>query len=280
MFTPLISQYIENYLCYIGNSMENFPCINTVLPRGKMTFDQREFDIRCEWGEQGVARLATISDAIIIVDVMSFSTCVSVATSRGATVYPYRWKNESRIPFAQSVGAELAGARGKSRYSLSPASLLQIPPDARLVLPSPNGSTLTLSTGQTPTFAGCLRNSKAVALAAAHCGRKVAIVPAGERWKEDNSLRPSFEDLVGAGAIISHLTGSLSPEARLARDAFCGVESDLLARLKECSSGKELIDMGFEDDIFLIAQMDVDDCAPVLKDGAYRKAEPTAGSDA
>ena len=26
-----------------------------------MTFDQQEFDIRCEWGEQGVAHLAPIS---------------------------------------------------------------------------------------------------------------------------------------------------------------------------------------------------------------------------
>ena len=47
-----------------------------------MTFDQREFDIRCEWGEQGVARLAPISDAVIIVDIMSFSTCVTDEKSR------------------------------------------------------------------------------------------------------------------------------------------------------------------------------------------------------
>jgi len=239
-----------------------------------MTFDQREFDIRCEWGEQGVARLAPISDAVIIVDIMSFSTCVTVAAAREATVFPYRWKDDSRLAFAHSVGAELAGSRGKSRFSLSPASLLLIPPGTRLVLPSPNGSTLTLSTGQTPTFAGCFRNSKAVALAAMRCGRKVAVVPAGERWKEDQTLRPAFEDLVGVGAIIQHLTGTLSPEARLAVDAFRGAVPELLVRLKECSSGKELIAMGFEDDIPVIAEMDVDDCAPILKDGAYRKAEP------
>ena len=239
-----------------------------------MTFDQREYDVRCEWGEQGVARLAPISDAVIIVDVMSFSTCVTVAATRGATVFPYRWKDDSRVAFAQSVGAELAGSRGKSRFSLSPASLLQIPPGTRLVLPSPNGSTLTLSTGHTPTFAGCFRNSKAVALAAMRCGEKIAVIPAGERWKEDHTLRPAFEDLVGAGAVIQHLTGSLSPEARLALDAFRGAVSDLVGRLKECLSGKELIGMGFEDDIPIIAQVDVDDSAPILKEGAYRKAEP------
>jgi len=45
-----------------------------------MTYDQAEYDIRCEWGMQGVARLAGDCDAVIIVDVMS---CVSVATARG-----------------------------------------------------------------------------------------------------------------------------------------------------------------------------------------------------
>ena len=39
--------------------------------------------------------------------------------------------------------------------------------------------------------------------------------PCGERWMADSSLRPAFEDLVGAGAIIRHLWGTTSPEARL-----------------------------------------------------------------
>ena len=57
---------------------------------GVMYYDQSEFDIRCEWGEKGVAALAPISDAIIIVDVMSFSTAVTIATNRGAVVYPFK----------------------------------------------------------------------------------------------------------------------------------------------------------------------------------------------
>jgi len=234
-----------------------------------MIFDQSEFDIRCEWGRQGVTQLAGISDAVIIVDVMSFSTCVTIAAARGAVVFPYRWKDDSATEFAQSVGAELAGSRGASKYSLSPASLLQIPAGTRLVLPSPNGSTLTLSTGKTPTFAGCLRNAKTVADAAMRCGRKIAVVPAGERWKEDDTLRPAFEDLVGAGAIICQLTGLLSPEARLAADAFHSVGGRLAECLAECSSGKELKEKRFENDIALIGEVDVDDCAPILRDGAY-----------
>lgn len=238
----------------------------------KMIFDQSEFDIRCEWGEQGVLQLAPISDAIVIVDVLSFSTCVTVATAQGATVFPYRSKDGPLSEFARTVGAEVARARGKSNYSLSPASLLKLPAGKRIVLPSPNGSTLSLTTGQTPTFAGCLRNAKAVALAAMQYGRKVSVIPAGERWKDDRTLRPAIEDLVGAGAILQHLGGSFSPEACLAFDAYRSARPDIRELLLKCSSGKELIMQGFEQDVILAAAVDVDDCAPLLSAGAYRKA--------
>ena len=237
-----------------------------------MILDQAEFDVRCEWGENGVRALAPISDAIIIVDVMSFSTGVTVAVARGATVFPYRWRDGSARDFAQSLGAELAGSRGSDGYSLSPRSLLGVPSGTRLVLPSPNGSTLTLSTGATPTLAGCLRNASAVARAASNYGGRVSVVACGERWKEDHGLRPAFEDLVGAGAIITHLAGSRSPEAQIAVAAFDCVRTALLDQLKQCSSGKELTDMGYEDDIVLIAEVDADDVAPVLRDGAYQGA--------
>ena len=90
-----------------------------------MTFDQSGFDVRCEWGENGVQRLAPGADVVVIVDVLSFSTCVEVANSRGAIVFPYRWKDESAAAFAASVNAELASVRrAGGGYSLSPASLM------------------------------------------------------------------------------------------------------------------------------------------------------------
>ncbi len=235
-----------------------------------MIFDQQEFDTRCEWGEHGVAILAPISDAVIIVDVLSFSTSVDIAVSNGAMVFPYRWNDDRAASFAASVNAELAHPkRSSSRYSLSPESLLHIKPGARIVLPSPNGATLTLAARPTPVFAGCLRNAEAVALAARKLGPKIAVIAAGERWPDDHGLRPSFEDLIGAGAIISCLSGRLSPEAASAAAAFREAKPRLGECLYQCSSGKELIELGFTKDVGLAAELNVSDCAPILNGEAY-----------
>lgn len=239
-----------------------------------MTFDQQEFDIRCEWGEHGIAVLAPISDVIIIIDVLSFCTSVDVAVSQGAMVFPYRWRDDTALAYAVSVGATLADpGRHPTRYSLSPASLTAIPTGTRIVLPSPNGSTLTVAAKPTPVLAGCLRNAQAVAAVARTYGRKIAVIPAGERWKDDGSLRPSFEDLIGAGAIISHLNGCRSPEALVALAAFRAVESELDNALRQCSSGKELIERGFATDVMLASQLNVSACAPLLVTDAYIRAE-------
>ncbi|GAB4161044.1 MAG: hypothetical protein Fur0021_33750 [Candidatus Promineifilaceae bacterium] len=239
-----------------------------------MFFEQQEFDIRCEWGEHGVSVLAPISDVVIIVDVLSFSTSVDIAVSRGAIVFPYARRDDQATQFAASVHAELADLkRSRSQFSLSPQSLMRITSGARIVLPSPNGATLTLAAQPTPVLAGCLRNAPAVARAAMRYGTKIAVIPAGERWFDDYSLRPTYEDLIGAGAIIRHLRGALSPEALSAVAAFQKASPALHEQLHQCSSGKELIERGFAADVCLAAQLDVSDSAPILIDGAFVQTE-------
>jgi 2-phosphosulfolactate phosphatase len=237
-----------------------------------MIFNQSEFDLRCEWGEQGLTKLAPISDVVIIVDVLSFSTCVEIATNNGAVIFPYQSKDESAADYALSVQAELASRERKvtGGYSLSPTSLLDIPEGTKLVLPSPNGASLTLRTGQTPTLAGCLRNSQAIADFARSYGPKISVIPAGEKW-EDGTLRPALEDLVGAGAILSYLKGKLSPEAEVAVTAFHGLKDHLLTALKHCSSGKELIAKGFARDVELSAAINSSTCVPSFSNDAYVK---------
>ena len=234
-----------------------------------MIFDQSEYNVRCEWGERGVALLAPVSDAVIIVDVLSFSTAVEIANSQGAVVFPYTWKDETADRFAASVNAEVAGKGKGNYYSLSPASLLNLPSGLRLVLPSPNGSTLSLLAGATATvIAGCLRNCRAAAESAMKRGSRIGVIAAGERW-EDGTLRPCFEDFVGAGAIISFLRGTTSPEAMAAVGAFESVSGNIFDWLKGCSSGKEKLNRGEEQDIKLAAELNVSSCVPVLSDGAF-----------
>src|SRR5262245_6613839 len=103
---------------------------------------QAEYQVRVEWGAQALQPAATGVRVVIVIDVLSFSTCVDVACARGATVLPFTYKDDRARTYANERDAQLAVGRSESGYSLSPASLLGITPGTRLVLPSPNGSTL------------------------------------------------------------------------------------------------------------------------------------------
>jgi 2-phosphosulfolactate phosphatase len=242
-----------------------------------MYFDQSDFPIRCEWGLEAVNRLAPTSDVVVIVDIISFTSSVDVAVSRGGRVYPYRGSAEGLAEFARSLGAILANSSRKdpAGFSLAPSSMLRLPPGSAVVLPSLNGSTLSLATGNTPTFAGCLRNAGAVAAACASLGQRITIIPAGERWG-DGSLRPALEDWLGAGAILhalqgSHLPpGSVSPEAQAAAAAFIHFREILFNTLATCGSGKEAANLGSIEDIRLAADLDASTIAPLLFEGAYQ----------
>jgi len=233
-------------------------------------WDQSAYDVRCEWGAAGLAALDAISDVVVIVDVLSFSTCVVAAVERGAIVYPY--SGRSAAEFARQVGGELIG-QPNARLPFSIAALLDVEAGACLVLPSPNGSALSAAARAPVVLAGCLRNARAVAASAAARGKRIAVIPAGERWPGSGALRLAAEDLVGAGAIIAHLRGRLSPEAELALAAFRAASGRLAAFLAACSSGREHEARGTAADVALAAQLNVSATVPGLLHGAYRNLD-------
>jgi 2-phosphosulfolactate phosphatase len=237
-----------------------------------MTFDQSDWDIRCEWGLPGVRSLAPGSDIAVIVDVLSFSTAVDIAVAGGASILPYRWKDASAEAYAASKNALLAGKRTcDAGYSLSPASLESILPGEALVLPSPNGSTLSMESGAlTRTCCACLRNARAVAARIQLTAMRIAVIPAGEQW-DDGSLRPCVEDLIGAGAVIAELRGTLSPEAELALAVFEKFRLSLHDAIRSCGSGRELAERGFPRDIELAADLNVSDCVPLFREDRYQR---------
>jgi len=239
----------------------------------------QEDRVRFEQGLVGGRRIAHRGDVlVVVVDVLSFSTCVSVALDRGIEVVPARWRDERAAALAEQQGAVLAGPRSGSGPSLSPASVRRAEGVRRLVLPSPNGATLSAELAQHGTvIAGCLRNASAVAQAcAAHLERGedavVAVVAAGERWPDD-SLRPAWEDVWGAGAILDALDRDelASPEALAAADAFRAASARSLP-LAGLVSGRELIDQGSAEDVAIAGELDASTVVPQLRDGAFTVA--------
>lgn len=238
-------------------------------PSGSWSVDEHVVeDVHGAWGLDGLQAILAHSDVIVVVDVLSFSTAVDVAVSRGVVPHPWRWKDESAQQHADSIGGVLAGPRGSEGFSLSPCSFLEAEAGTRVVLPSPNGSTLSRATGDVPTLAACLRNASAVASAASAVGRRIGVVAAGELWP-DGTLRPALEDWLGAGAVIAALSGSRSPEAEAAAEAWVAARSSATRRLLGCTSGRELVERGYARDVELAAEHDVSRCAPRLRGGAY-----------
>lgn len=240
--------------------------------------DQTPFDARFEWGEAGLRALAPDVAAIVIVDVLSFSTAVDVIVGRGASAVPFRWRDESATAKAESLGAFLAVGRRwvneSHPYSLSPESLRQLPAGSTIVLPSPNGATLSAIAAEfsATVFAGCLRNAASIAAACRAVGGPTAVIAAGERWGDvgSGSLRPAWEDLIGAGAILAALHASNpSPEARAAIAAFSESRAQLGAYLETCASGRELVELGYQRDVALAAEIDVSAAAPHLRDRVF-----------
>jgi 2-phosphosulfolactate phosphatase len=223
------------------------------------------------WGGAGLTALHADCDVFVVVDVLCFSTAVDVAVGRGAEVLPFPLGKYGADELARSGQAVLAKPRREAAGgpSLSPASLQSLGPGTRLVLPSPNGSALSAMLRDRTAFAGSLRNATSVAAAVQRAGGRIAVIAAGEHWP-GGSLRPAIEDLLGAGAIIDRLSGSLSAEARAARATYRELKEEIPAVLRACLSGRELIDDGFPDDVNLAAEEDVSAAVPALEDGRYR----------
>ena len=231
---------------------------------------QSGFDVRFEWGTAGVEAVG--DGTVVIVDVLRFTTAVEAGTSRGALVYPFRWHDDdSARDFARTVGAELAESRTADGPSLSPISLLRLMRGDAVVLPSPNGSTcaaLAHEAGST-VVAACLRNAEAVAGWAQQQSAPIIVIACGERWP-DGSLRPALEDFLGAGAVLSRLGGAQSPEARSAAAAWLDAQDRIETVLLDCSSGRELSDKGWRQDVLYAAKVDISTEVPILDNHAFR----------
>jgi 2-phosphosulfolactate phosphatase len=233
-------------------------------------------ELRLEWGPTGAAALAPECDVAVVVDVLTFSTTVSVAADRGVEVRPYRWAAATAGDEARRHGATMAVHRRDAApgdVSLSPETFRTADNLSRVVLPSPNGSTIcaVLAEAGADVVVASLRNGRAVAAYLQRRGGRVLLVPAGERWP-DGSLRPAIEDLWGAGAVAAAVMSAdpaveVSLEAAAGAAAYRLVEGRIAAGLEACTSGQELTGWGYASDVTIAAELDTSSAVATLREG-------------
>jgi 2-phosphosulfolactate phosphatase len=146
----------------------------------------------------------------------------------------------------------------------------------RLVLPSPNGSSIAYALGSSAgiCLGASLRNARAVAgwIADNYTQETVvAVIAAGEKWP-DGTLRPAVEDQWGAGAVIAALISrgwTASPEAEVAAVAWEAVSGRVASTLYGCGSGRELVAAGYAEDVAIATEVDQSHSVPVLREHRF-----------
>lgn len=211
--------------------------------------DQSAYQVRVEWGPEGLARLAP-ADVIVVVDVLRFSSSL-------VDVLPER-------------AVSLDDAQEWSLNGAAVAAAASADPDATVLV-------------------GSLRNATAVAEAILRVQEQrqrrtfVSVIAAGERMA-DGTLRFAVEDQLGAGAIVAALVDRgidhTSPEAAVAAEAFRGLRGGVRHLLLGSGSGRELAQRDPAAAPLAAAGITpvtareaavIDDSAvvPVLRDGAF-----------
>ncbi|MCH6232012.1 2-phosphosulfolactate phosphatase [Microbacterium sp. CFH 31415] len=205
-------------------------------------FDQSSYQVRLDWGVDGLVRVAP-SDVIVVVDVLRFSSTVIQAVENGKAV-----ELDAAAHAVSINGAAVAEAAAGS------------------------GATVLL---------GGLRNASAVARAVMtiqhHRGDRtsIAVIACGERVSADAvaPLRFAVEDLMGAGAVVDALAelgiDHSSPDAAVAGEGFRALRGAARHLVTASGSGRELEAAGRRDEVLAAAAVDAASVVPVLREGAF-----------
>ncbi|MGK9219584.1 MULTISPECIES: 2-phosphosulfolactate phosphatase [unclassified Microbacterium] len=202
-------------------------------------FDQSSYQVRFDWGVDGLRRLAP-ADVVIVVDVIRFTSNVAAAVARG-----------EQVALADAHAVSINGAA----VAQAAAGLEHAP----------------------VVLAGALRNAAAVARAVlAEQERRgartsIAVIAAGER--DGAGLRFAVEDQLGAGAVIAALSDlgidHSSPEAVVPAESFRALRRAVKHLLTASGSGRELEGDPRHADVKPAAAIDDLDVVPVLRDGVF-----------
>lgn len=210
-------------------------------------FDQSTYQVRLEWGVEGLDRLAP-ADVVVVVDVLRFSSTVADAVASGSAV-------------------SLDDARGWSRNGAAVAARVG---EAAVLVGSLRNASAVARAIATLQDRNQARTS-------------VNVIAAGEA-DADGAVRFAVEDHLGAGAIVAALTDlgidHTAPDAAVAAEGFRALKRALRHMVSASGSARELADGVAATDRMRAsgvvptapssaAELDALDVVPVLRDGVF-----------
>jgi len=201
------------------------------------TFDQHRYQVRFEWGVDGLARLAH-AEIVVVVDVLGLST--------------------------RTVNALAAGGEPAISDAADAADC-----DCIVASATAAGSVVLLGCLRNATA-----TAHAVMAEQKRRGDRtsIAIVAAGERTA-DGAVQFAVEDFLGAGAVIDALTtlgiDHTSPEAAVAAEAFHGLSRATRHLLTSSGAGQALLDADARETVLDAAAVDAETVVPVHVDGRF-----------
>lgn len=211
-------------------------------------FAQSSYQVRFEWGVDGLARLAP-ADVVVVVDVLRFSSTMADAVGEQPVAL-------DRARIWSSNGAAVADAASRVGGVVLLGGIRNATATARAVM------TLQERSGE--------RTS-------------VSVIAGGELTPEGR-LRFAVEDQLGAGAIIAALSDlgidHSSPEAAGSAESFRALRRGLRHLLIGSGSGRELVD-GVASTARMLAdgirpatvaeaaELDAVDAVPMLRNGVF-----------
>lgn len=209
------------------------------MPDPQSPFTQSSYQVRFEWGVEGLTRLAP-TDVTVVVDVLRFSSTVIQAVERGETV-------------ALDAEARAASLNGAAVAAAAP------------------GLVLLGGLRNAAAVAGAILAEQERRGART----SIAVIACGERTSRDDGapVRFAVEDFLGAGAVIAALSDlgidHSSPEAAVAGEGFRALRGAAKHLLTASGSGRELDAAGLRDEVLAAAAVDAASVVPVLRDGVF-----------
>ncbi len=220
-------------------------------------------------------RAVDVADTtVVVVDVLRATTTITAALGAGALGLWAVTTPEAARGLGQSMAAITAGERGGRQIpglDLGNSPMEHASPTVagrRIALTTSNGTRVIALAADAPTILlGCFNNIGALTRILRETEHpRILVACAGTA----EGTRVTPEDILFAGDLVSRLErgdGILGGGATVARDYAAQRCGDVAAVLRESPAGRNLVDLGFEEDLDWASHLDSTDVVPRVVSG-------------